>query len=1161
MKLLPDIELRSGETLVSNAPEGVESVFLSQLWRSGGGDRRGPILHVARDDAQMARICELLSFLSPSCQVATLPAWDCLPYDRVGPHRDIVARRIDTLTRLSDGPSTDVVVTTVNAAVQRVPPRSAFAGRSLAGRIGAPLGQEELRIFCVGNGYQRVETVSEPGEFALRGGIVDVFPPGEPEPLRFDFFGDELESLRRFDSLSQRTIEPLDSFALKPVSEVILDEESITRFRTRYREVFGSVSSEDPLYEAISAGRPHPGMEHWLPLFYVGLETVFDYLPDATVTLDRQIEEARKARLENVLEFFDSRVSLQDAKDVGGWPYRPLPPEALYVDGQSWSACLADRRVAQFWPFAAPAENGAVLDAGGRAPLDFSEARTAADHDLFDDLRDCVESEAGQGRRVLLAGYSQGSLDRLTGLLKDHGLRQTRAITTLEELDRVEEDGLAVTVLGLERGFGAGALTVITEQDILGERLARPAAKRRRPENFLTEVTTLQEDDLVVHMDHGIGRYEGLQTLAVSGAPHDCLRLVYQGGDKLFVPVENIDVLSRFGSESAGVELDRLGQGQWQARKARVKARIKSIADELIKLAAARELKHSDPIAPEAGLYDEFCARFPFPETDDQLRAIEDTLDDLAAGRPMDRLVCGDVGFGKTEVALRAAFIAAMTGRQVAVVVPTTLLARQHYRTFRDRFQGLPVRIAQLSRLVAAKDAARIKDELQRGQIDIVIGTHMLLSQSIAFQDLALLIVDEEQHFGVKQKERLKRLREDVHVLTLTATPIPRTLQLALSGVREMSLIASPPVDRLAVRTFVLPYDPVIVREAILREHFRGGQVFYVCPRIEHLPDLQERLEKLVPEVKIASAHGRMAPGPLEAVMSAFVDRRFDLLLSTNIVESGLDIPNANTIVIHRADMFGLAQLYQLRGRIGRSKQRGYAYLTVPPGRLLTAAAERRLQVMQTLDTLGAGFTLASHDLDIRGAGNLLGEEQSGQIREVGIELYQQLLEEAVTAAREGGAKAAQVSAETWTPQISLGTSVLIPEDYVTDLNLRLGLYRRIALLVDRGEIDAFAAELIDRFGRLPDEVQNLLQTIAIKQLCREAGVEKIDAGPKGAVVVFRESAMENVEALLRFVQAESMTVRLKPDGKLVYQENWSDPARRVAGVQELLGELKALRA
>jgi len=1150
------------------APAGVDALTVAELLRKSTGKRW---LHVALDDAQAARMAESLGFFAPDLEVMVFPAWDCLPYDRVSPHRDIVARRLDVLTRLMQpaGAGEQVVVTTVNALLQRVAPPEALEGRVMELAAGETLPAERLNAFFAENGYYRVETVSEPGEYAVRGGIVDVFPPGQEQPVRLDFFGDELESLRLFDPLSQRTTGTIERLALKPVSEVILDAEAVERFRTRYRELFGA-TRDDPLYEAVSAARAHPGMEHWLPLYHKRLVTLLDYLPEAGVTLDYQAAEARETRLEQILDFFEARRQLEGGGDSGGWVYKALVPTALYLDAEEWERALEDRPGGQFTPFGAP-EGETTRDAGGRPGLDFAEQRAAAQSggmgaggnqgQIYDAVGVAVKDELAAGRRVVLTAFSAGALDRLAHLLKEHAGLEGETLATWQGLGALPPGRIGLVPLPVEKGFRFGETLFLTEQDILGERIARVTQRRRRAENFLTEISDLQEKDLVVHVDHGVGRYEGLETLEVGGAPHDFLKVIYHGDDKLFVPVENIEVLSRFGSESEGVELDRLGGVNWQARKARVKERIKEMAEALIKVAAARALKSAEAMERPEGLYDEFCARFPFPETEDQLRAIEDTLADLAGGKPMDRLVCGDVGFGKTEVALRATFLAVMAGRQVAVVVPTTLLARQHYRTFKDRFAGLPVRIAQLSRLVASKETSQAKEDLARGRVEIVVGTHAILSKSIKFKDLGLLIVDEEQHFGVKQKERLKALREDVHVLTLTATPIPRTLQLAMSGVKEMSLIATPPIDRLAVRTFVLPYDPVIVREAILREHYRGGQTFYVCPRVRDLAELQERLAKLVPEVKVAVAHGQMPPTQLEAVMTDFYDRKYDILLSTNIVESGLDIPTANTMVIHRADMFGLAQLYQLRGRIGRSKQRGYAYLTLPPGRILSAAAEKRLQVMQTLDSLGAGFQLASHDLDIRGAGNLLGEEQSGHIREVGIELYQQMLEEAVATARAGGQAAEAVTAEAFTPQINIGMPVLIPESYVADLNLRLGLYRRLSTLVDRAEIDAFAAELVDRFGSLPPEVDNLLQIMTIKRLCREAGVERLDAGPKGATVAFHNNSFANPAGLISFIQKQAGEVKLRPDHTLVYRRAWTSEEARVKGVRLMLNELAKLAA
>ena len=734
------------------------------------------------------------------------------------------------------------------------------------------------------------------------------------------------------------------------------------------------------------------------------------------------------------------------------------------------------------------------------------------------------------------------------------------AVAQWSELAALPASSVGLLVLGLETGYATPDFALVTEQDILGDRLARPSRRRTNVEQFITEVSALAPGDLVVHVDHGIGRYDGLVTLDVAGAPHDCLRIIYAGDDKLFVPVENIEVLSRYGSEGTEVVLDRLGGVAWQSRKARVKERIKEIAGQLIAVAAERQLRQGETMPPPEGLYEEFAARFPYPETEDQLRAIADTLTDMGSGRPMDRLICGDVGFGKTEVALRAAFIAAMQGTQVAVVVPTTLLARQHYRTFTQRFAGLPVRIGQLSRMVAPRDAAATKKEIAEGRIDIVIGTHALLGKGIAFKHLGLLVIDEEQHFGVAQKERLKQLRANVHVLTLTATPIPRTLQMALAGVKEMSVIATPPVDRLAVRSFIMPYDPVVVREAILREHHRGGQIFYVAPHISDLDEVGQELKRLVPEIKIGMAHGRMASTALEDVMSAFDDGAFDVLLSTNIVESGLDIPRANTLIVHRSDMFGLAQLYQLRGRVGRGKLRAYAYLTLPAGKHLTATAQRRLEVMQTLDTLGAGFTLASHDMDIRGAGNLLGEEQSGHIREVGVELYQHLLEEAVASARTGTDGFGEAP-EDWTPQITIGMPVLIPEAYVADLNVRLGLYRRLAALVDAREIDAFAAELVDRFGSLPAEVQNLLDIIAIKRLCRVAGIEKVEAGPKGALISFRQNRFANPLGLVEFLQAQVGTAKLRTDQRLVVTRSWDDAKERLVGVRRLLEKLAEIAA
>ncbi|MGB3811030.1 MAG: transcription-repair coupling factor [Parvibaculum sp.] len=1157
MRELDKITSARGRLTLGEVPEGFDALVLADMARACADKNEDAVLHIARDDARLASMEEALAFFAPDIEIASFPAWDCLPYDRVSPNPDIVSRRMATLSRLA-GRKRDgkpfVLLATVNAALQRVPPREEVATSAWAAHVGNTIDLDQLTTYLVANGYARTGTVRERGEFALRGGIVDIFPSGFDAPIRLDMFGDTLDAIRTFDPESQRTTGTLGAVALVPASEIYLDAEVIRRFRASYVANFGAATDNDPLYEAVSQGRKHQGMEHWLPLFHEKLETIFDYLPDALVTLDGLAEEAKAARFELIRDYYDARVSARQMKAVDASPYKPLKPEALYIGDDEWQETLHSRTVRAFSGFSVP--DG--LNLGARQGRNFSPERTQEGVNIFEALGGHIAGLRRANKRIAIASWSEGARDRLSNVLGDHGLKNIALAESWAQVNSVNRATVSLIVLGLEAGFETDDLAVIGEQDVLGDRLVRQR-RTKRAANFLTEASSLSPGDLVVHVDHGIGRFDGLQTIDVMGAPHDCLLLIYQGGDKLYLPVENIELLSRYGSDEAGAQLDRLGGSGWQARKARLKSRIREMAGELIKIAAARELKKAPVMEPQAGLYDEFCARFPFTETDDQEQAIEAVLEDLGRGRPMDRLVCGDVGFGKTEVALRSAFVAAMAGYQVAVVVPTTLLARQHYKTFFTRFQGLPLKVRQMSRLVSAKDMAETKEGLAKGDIDIVIGTHALLGKAIKFHNLGLMIVDEEQHFGVGHKERLKQMRAEVHVLTLTATPIPRTLQLALSGVRELSIIATPPVDRLAVRTYVSPFDAVVLREALLREHYRGGQSFYVVPRISDLAEAQEFLANHVPEVKTVTAHGQMAPGEIEDKMTAFYDGKYDVLVSTTIVESGLDIPTANTLVIHRADMFGLSQLYQLRGRVGRSKARAYAYFTVPPNRMMTPTAEKRLHVLQSLDSLGAGFTLASHDLDIRGAGNLLGDEQSGHIKEVGFELYQDMLEEAVAALRGGGA--GEDEEGQWSPQINVGTPVLIPEEFVPDLDARMALYRRLSDVETRTEIDGFAAELIDRFGKLPEEVEFLLRIIEIKGLCRTANVEKIDAGPKGIVITLRGNTFSNPAALVELINDERGNAKLRPDHKLFFKRDLETPAERLAGTYRLMKTLATMAA
>jgi transcription-repair coupling factor (superfamily II helicase) len=1109
---------------VYGAPEGYDALLLARR----RAEHKGALLHVCRDDARVARLADALGFFAPQVDVLRFPAWDCLPYDRVSPNPELVSERIATLARLLEPEAKPrIVLTTVNALVQRVPPRSAFKGAAMVLRVGGTADPQAIAVFLEANGYTRAGTVMEAGEYASRGGILDVFPAGEPDPVRIDLFGDTIETIKRFDTTTQRSTGTIEELVLRPVSEVPLDPASISRFREGWREMFGQGATTDPLYQTVSDGRRHPGIEHWVPLFHEHMERLLDYLPAVSVSLDNQTSEVLDARLEMIADHAEARRGPSRDGEV---PYRPLPPERLYLNRAEWDAMLQAGEAVLFSPYGKP--DGAVgIDAGGRPGAVFTKAGAGAAVTVFQQLKEQSRNWASQKRRTVVAAWTRGSRERLLHLLRENNIKAADAGRWKSVLD-MPIDTTAVVTLGLERGFVSAQMGLVSEQDLLGERISRPPRRRKSADQFIAEATEIAEGDLVVHQDYGIGRYDGLETLRVGPAPHDCLRLIYDGNEKLYLPVENIELLSRFGSETTGVALDKLGGASWQARKSKMKQRVRDMAGELIRTAAERRTREAAFLTPAEGTWDEFVDRFPFVETDDQMRAISDVLEDLAAGRPMDRLICGDVGFGKTEVALRAAFVAAMSGGQVAVVVPTTLLARQHTRIFTKRFEGFPVKIGQLSRMVTPKEAAETKKGLADGSISIVVGTHALLAKGIAFDNLELLIVDEEQHFGVSHKEKLKQLKADVHVLTLSATPIPRTLQLALTGVREMSLIATPPVDRLAVRTFISPFDSVVVREAIQRERFRGGQVFCVVPRIEDLGKMAERLREIVPEARMVEAHGRLAPTELERVMTEFGDGKYDILLSTNIVESGLDMPAVNTLIIHRADMFGLGQLYQLRGRVGRGKQRGYAYLTWPQNHRLSAAAEKRLDVMQTLDSLGAGFTLASHDLDIRGAGNLLGDEQSGHIREVGIELYQQMLEDAVADLRaEKGRR--RDDTRDWTPNIQLGLPVLIPETYVPDLPVRLGLYRRIGALPSDADTEAMAAELVDRFGPLPTEVENLLQVVTLKRLCRAAGVEKLEAGPKGMVVQFRGNQFRNPGGLIAWLSSRKDTIRLRPDHKL----------------------------
>ena len=1126
---------------LSGIPVGFEPLTVRRLIQ-----KHPILLWVVPNETRLAFVADCMKLMAPDIPVLPFPAWDTVPYDRVAPRPEIVGRRIDTLSRLLNRSEKEsvVVLTTVSAITQMVPPPGFWQNGILSLRVGDSVPFETLTSFLVKNGYHATDTVMETGEFAVRGGLIDIFPGGSDTPFRVDLFGDEIDSIRRFDPATQRTTASADDISLKPMAEFNLSPESISLFRSRYRTLFDK-KSDDVFYESVSEGRYTQGLEHFLPLFHAELVPMWAYLPNAAVILDFQTPDALVGCDEQIQEYYEARRQALTDGTVGV-PYHPIPPDLFFLNQAQVNEFVTRSSAFHLSPFV----EADATDEGGRPGHDFVDVRVQDDQDIFDAVADFARHEK---RHVIFAAATPGSAQRIAGLMRDRGLPLCEADT----FDVALQKAPSILIAPYEKGFASEKWIVITETDMLGDRIIRTPKKRKNPD-FIADLTTLNPGDLVVHQTHGIGRFVGLMPLQIAGAAHDCLCIEYDGGDKLFVPVENADVLSRYGN-AEHVSLDKLGSAAFATRKERVKKDLFAMAEKLIGIASQRALNPTERILAPHGLYQEFCARFPYSETDDQLRSIQEIETDLAAGKPMDRLVCGDVGFGKTEVAMRAAFLAVMAGYQVAVIVPTTLLARQHTQNFIDRFQGFPVRIAGLSRLVSHADTQKIHEEMKRGVVDIVVGTHALLAKGITFKNLGLVIVDEEQHFGVAHKERLKELKKGVHVLTLTATPIPRTLQLSLAGVRELSVIATPPVDRLAVKTFVTPFDPVIIKEAILREQFRGGQTFFVCPRISDMAEVADTLSKIVPDIRVVQAHGQMAAGKLESIMTAFADKKYDILLATSIIESGLDMPSVNTMIVYRADMFGLAALYQLRGRVGRGKLRAYAYLTTPPHQRLSDTAQKRLTVMQSLDSLGAGFALASYDLDIRGAGNLLGQEQSGHIREVGVALYQKMLADAIRNLRRNGGTAEQLADDDFSPQISIGLPVLIPDTYIRDLDVRMGLYHRIGDMTDLNDVESLRAELMDRFGAYPTEVDNLLMTVELKILAKSVNIERLDAGPKGASIAFHNNTFPNPAGLIAYISSQMGTIRIRPDQKLVVIRPWEKMTDRLTGIRNIIKKLSEI--
>ena len=1160
VKMSIDFEKYNKKTLY-RVTKDAEPFALKDLFLSSNQD----LLCILSDGLSLRQAADVLQTIAPEIEIYTFPAWDTVPYDRVSPNANILAERLDTLSKLlfsNTQKKRRIILTSIGAAIQKLPPQKIFYNTRKILKIGDNLSFDAFLHYVTINGYTRVEQVMEAGEYAVRGDIIDIFPSGTSQPLRIDLFDDEIERLRFFEVETQRSTTELEFYNFGSANEVILDQNTIKTFRSKYREAFGAVGLKDELYESISAAKKYLGMENWLPFFYEeDLPTLLDYMPQADVVLGIDVENALKAKIDTINDHYSARLEALKIKDISeADTYRPVPPNTFYLTQKDFVHKLETHCYCHLSNLSIP-NSDEQLDYKTVPQKVFSSLKNLNGSSVYADLFDSFQKN--KNKKCIICCYTPGSYDRMYGTLLENNFKNIAKVDTWSEAEKQTAKGkISLLIMELQHGFVSENYFIVTEQDIWGERKNLRHRQKVSAENLISDISSLNVGEYVVHIEHGIGRFEGLENIVTDGVSHDCLKLIYAHNDKLYVPVENIDVISRYGAEDSNVTLDTLGGSAWEAKKARVKEKIKDIAEKLIKIAAQRQMKKAEIFIPERGTYDEFCSRFLYTETDDQLNAVQDVIKDLSLGIPMDRLICGDVGFGKTEVALRAAFTVASGGAQVAVIVPTTLLARQHYHNFKERLAGFPIKVKMLSRLVSPKDAKLIKQELKDGALEIVIGTHALLAKDIEFCNLGLLIIDEEQHFGVAHKERLKQLKSDVHILTLSATPIPRTLQLSLTGVKQLSIIATPPVDRLAARTFVMPFDKVMIKEAIYREKYRGGQVFFVCPRVSDILQIEPKLRELVPDIKIAVAHGQMSPTHLEDVMCDFADGKADILLSTTIIESGIDLPNVNTMIIYRADMFGLAQLYQLRGRIGRSKLRGYCYFTIPHQKRLTPIAEKRLNILQALNQLGAGFSLANHDLDIRGAGNILGIEQSGHIKDVGIALYHHLLEEEIIRLKSSttNASSSQNPQDAdWSVQITTGVPIIIPENYVADLGVRLGLYKRIGNLKTAEEISDMREELIDRFGEIPDEVEYLLKTVEIKQICQLANIERVDAGARGILIAFHYNMFKNVDKLMQFITNQLGTIKIRPDQKLFIEKSLTSYQTRLETIKKYVAKLYEL--
>lgn len=1139
----PDIPTQPNDhKILGNVLPGADALAISEI----AEQNQSLTVVVTPDTRSAVRLSRVLSELS-SQNVCLFPDWETLPYDTFSPHQEIISSRLSALFHLQNAKK-GIFLLPISTLMQRLCPPQYLQHNVLLIKKGDRLVIDKMRLQLEAAGYRAVEQVLEHGEYAVRGALLDLFPMGSAVPFRLDFFDDEIDSIRTFDVDTQRTLDEISSINLLPAHEFPTDDKGIEFFRAQFRETFGEIRRDpEHIYQQISKGTLISGIEYWQPLFFAEMATLFDYLPEQTLFVDMENNQTQGER------FYQDAKQRYEQRKVD--PMRPLlSPEKLWLNVDE-----VNRRLKSYPRITFKAEKVRSSVRQKNLPVAALPEVTiqSQQKEPLGQLRQFIEHFKGN---VLFSVETEGRRETLLDLLSALKLKPKQ----IQSLEQIENEKFSLLVSSLEQGFiieQSLPVAIIGEANLLGERIQQRSRDKRKtinPDTLVRNLAELKIGQPVVHLDHGVGRYSGLITLDTGGIKAEYLLLNYANESKLYVPVTSLHLISRYvGGSDESAPLHKLGNEAWVKSRQKAAEKIRDVAAELLDVYAQRKAKKGFAFKYDREEFQQFSATFPFEETYDQEMAINAVISDMCQPKAMDRLVCGDVGFGKTEVAMRAAFLAVMNHKQVAALVPTTLLAQQHYENFKDRFANLPVNVEVLSRFKTAKEQKQILENLAEGKVDILIGTHKLIQSDVKFNDLGLLIIDEEHRFGVGQKEKIKQLRANIDILTLTATPIPRTLNMAMNGIRDLSIISTPPARRLSIKTFVRQNDDLVVREAILREILRGGQVYYLHNDVASIENTAEKLTALVPEARVIVGHGQMRERELERVMSDFYHQRYNVLVCSTIIETGIDVPTANTIIIERADHFGLAQLHQLRGRVGRSHHQAYAYLLTPPPKMMTKDAERRLDALENLDNLGAGFILATHDLEIRGAGELLGNEQSGQIESIGFSLYMELLDAAVKALKEGR----EPSLEELTQQqadIELRVPALLPDDYLGDVNMRLSFYKRIAAAESKAELDELKVELIDRFGLLPDATKNLLQITELRLLVEPLNVVRIDAGTQGGFIEFSAKAQVNPDKFIQLIQKEPIVYRFDGPFKFKFMKDLSDNKVRLEFVVDLLRTIAA---